>query len=198
MGILREWTIDRRLLLTMLKNIWERRKISCSTCSPIVLIYACSPRERNGPWDRIGRLPRDAPNERYPNKISPPCHPEEEKRVSLLGRGVRRHHSRVFSLTFIIQGIVLCSPESLRRVMRCRARCNTNSGQNVSTRVSGIYYFNHDPLPNSRARPRVSPCTWKRVATQTVCRGKGIFTARHCSYHAYAILSEREQNLCQW
>lgn len=39
-------------------------------------------------------------------KSRPLAAPKEEKRVSLLER---RHHSRVFSLTFIIQGIVLCS-----------------------------------------------------------------------------------------
>lgn len=64
----------------------------------------------------------------------------------------------------------LLQPGERHRAVRCRARCDTNSSQNVSTRISGIYYFNHGSaheLP--RHEPRVSPRTWKHVAPQTVC-----------------------------
>lgn len=48
----------------MLKNLLLNSSFGC------LLMYAYSLREWNGPWDRIGKLPKDTPNERYPNKIS--------------------------------------------------------------------------------------------------------------------------------
>lgn len=135
-------------------------------------MYACSPREWNGPWDRIGRLPRDAPNERYPNKISSPSSPRRRRR-SLYSNDIRRHRSRAFSLTFIIQGTVLCSPENA--VASCGAvhdaiLIRAKMSLLVSPEFIILIMAPHE-LP--RPRPRVSPRTWQDiplVASQTVCR----------------------------